>query len=81
MMRAVSCFQIPGRSCPREIRPVPMAPTLMRLLGDAAPNTDEGTIAGNPATTEEATAACPADARNRRRDGPLDVSLIASSQP
>ena len=48
MIRAVSNFQMPGRSCAREIRPLPIAPTLMRLEGAAAPRTDEGTIAGNP---------------------------------
>src|SRR6266446_5877372 len=49
------------------MRPVPMAPTLTRLLGDAAPKTEAGTMAGKPATTEEATTPLPAVARNRRR--------------
>src|SRR5712672_2129916 len=49
MMRARSNFQIPGMSCPREIRPLPMAPTLIRLPGAVAPKTEEGTMAGNPA--------------------------------
>ncbi len=47
-MRAPSCFQMPGMSWPREIRPTPIAPTLMRLLGAAAPSTDAGTIDGKP---------------------------------
>ena len=34
MIRAVSYFQMPGRSWPREMRPLPIAPTLMRLLGE-----------------------------------------------
>ena len=55
MIRAESCFQMPGRSWPREMRPVPIAPTLIRLLGAAAPRTDDGTMAGKPATTVEAT--------------------------
>src|SRR5687767_9075291 len=63
----MSCCQIPGRSCPREMRPVPMAPTLMRLLGDVAPNTEAGTMAGKPAATDDATIPLPAVARNRRR--------------
>ena len=32
-MRAASNFQMPGRSCAREIRPLPIAPTLMRFEG------------------------------------------------
>ena len=55
MMRAMSCFQMPGRSCPREMRPVPIAPMLMRLLGDVgaeAPTTARS--AGNPDTTDGA---------------------------
>src|SRR5262249_49322201 len=67
VMRAMSCCQMPGRSWPREMRPVPMAPTLMRLPGDVAPNTDEGTMAGKPATTEEAMTPFPAVARKRWR--------------
>jgi hypothetical protein len=41
---------------------------LMRFDGAAAPNTDEGTIEGNPATTEVATMLLPAAARKSRRD-------------
>src|SRR5437867_8917419 len=52
-MRAVSCFQTPGRSCPREIRPFPMAPTLILLLGAVAPSTDAGTMAGKAAAASE----------------------------
>src|SRR6266702_8641287 len=33
------------------MRPTPMAPTLMRLLGAIWPKTDRGTMVGNPATT------------------------------
>lgn len=50
-MRARSFRQIPGMSWPREMRPVPIAPTLMRLPGAEAPKTDAGTIAGKPATS------------------------------
>src|SRR5579863_181707 len=39
---------MPGMSCPREMRPTPMAPTLMRLLGAYCPNTEAGTMAGKP---------------------------------
>jgi hypothetical protein len=39
-----------GRSWVREMRPTPMAPMLMRLLGAFWPNTVDGTIAGKPAT-------------------------------
>jgi hypothetical protein len=31
------------------MRPVPIAPTLIRLPGDVAPKTEEGTMAGKPA--------------------------------
>jgi len=55
-------------SCPREIRPTPIAPTLIRLLGDVLPKTVAGTIAGNPAATVVAAAALPAVARKDRRD-------------
>jgi hypothetical protein len=50
MIRAESYFQTPGMSCPREMRPVPMAPTLIRLLGAVAPKTEAGTIEGKPRT-------------------------------
>src|SRR5262245_13684911 len=64
--RAVLCFQIPGRSCPREILPTPIAPMLMRLLGDAAPRTEAGTIDGKrlPAATDAAAAPVAAEVRN-----------------
>ena len=87
MIRAVSCFQMPGRSCPREMRPMPIAPTLIRLPGAAAPKTDEGTMAGKPATTDEATTPWPAVARNLRRDvffavpDMLPSSLMSGSDP
>src|SRR5262245_59101304 len=48
MIRAVSYFQTPGMSWPREMRPVPIAPTLIFLLGAAAPKTEAGTIEGKP---------------------------------
>src|SRR5258706_62700 len=69
MIRAVSCFQIPGMSCPREIRPLPIAPTLSRLLGAVAPNTDAGTMAGKPAATRaEPPFLSAAAANSLRRD-------------
>src|ERR1039458_26690 len=37
-----------GRSCTREMRPTPIAPMLIRLLGAVCPNTLDGTMAGNP---------------------------------
>ena len=62
-------FQIPGRSWPREMRPVPIAPTLMRLLGAVAPKTDAGTIAGKPAaSTEVAPRPCAASPSALRRE-------------
>src|SRR5215831_7443145 len=63
MILAVSYCQMPGKSCPREMRPVPIAPTLMRLPGENAPSTDEGMMAGKPATA----ATLPASPRNWRR--------------
>src|SRR5438309_944505 len=33
-------------SCSREIRPVPIAPTLIRLLGASCPKTNAGTMVG-----------------------------------
>jgi hypothetical protein len=35
-------------SWPRAMRPAPITPTLMRLLGAFWPNTVEGTMAGKP---------------------------------
>src|SRR5436305_4546989 len=55
-MRASSYCKMLGRSWTREIRPTPIAPTLMRLLGAYCPNTDGGTIAGNPAIAAVAPA-------------------------
>src|SRR5579862_4039855 len=53
---------MPGMSWPREMRPAPMAPTLMRLLGAYWPKMRDGTMAGN------ANAAAPAVVfRNSRR--------------
>ena len=49
------------------MRPTPIAPTLIRLLGEVAPNTDAGTIAGKLVTTVAAAAALPATERNERR--------------
>jgi hypothetical protein len=43
------------------------APTLMRLVGDVAPKTDAGTMAGNPVATDAAAAVLPAADRNERR--------------
>jgi hypothetical protein len=54
-------------SCPREMRPTPIAPMLIRLLGAAFPKTDAGTIAGKPAAIDVAAATLPADERNDRR--------------
>ncbi len=51
-------------SCTREMRPTPMAPMLMRLLGANWPNTLAGTMAGKPATA----AAPMLDLRKPRRD-------------
>src|SRR3954463_8614797 len=78
MMRAMSCCQMPGRSCPREMRPTPMAPMLMRLLGDAGPRTEAGTIAGNPPIADEATRPAPAVFRKLRRDA-CGLRLLAIS--
>ena len=44
----VNC-RTPGISWPREMRPTPMAPMVMRLEGAVAPKTELGTMAGNPA--------------------------------
>src|SRR3954464_10747677 len=49
------------------MRPVPMAPTLMRFEGDAAPSTDDGTMDGKPLATMDAASPEPAVARKVRR--------------
>ncbi len=49
------------------MRPVPMAPTLIRFDGDAAPSTEDGTIDGKPLATTVAASPDPAVARNVRR--------------
>ena len=59
-MRAASYFQSLGRSWPREIRPFPIAPMLIRLDGANAPKTDAGTIDGKPDTTDAAAKVLPA---------------------
>jgi len=38
------------------MRPLPIAPMLMRLLGALAPNTDEGTMLGKPLRSSDAAA-------------------------
>src|SRR6476646_9154342 len=87
MILALSCFQSPGRSGPREIRPLPIAPMLIRFPGELAPRTDAGTIDGKPvAPTVEAEAAIPAaaTARNSRRVAPLlfcNMSLVIFFTP
>src|SRR5580658_606732 len=48
MTRAPSTFIMLGRSWTREILPMPMAPTLICLLGAICPRTDAGTIVGKP---------------------------------
>src|SRR6266446_2285896 len=64
MMLVWSYFQMPGRSWTREMRPTPMAPMLMRLLGESCPKTLDGTMVGKPAA-----AAAPSDVfRNVLRD-------------
>src|SRR5262249_60818578 len=68
MIRAVSNFQIPGMSWPREMRPVPIAPTLIRLPGDVAPKTEAGTIAGKPPAGADPNVAPPAAPRDFRRE-------------
>src|SRR4029078_8345408 len=71
---------MPGRSCTREIRPVPIAPILIWLLGAFAPSTDAGTIDGKPAATDEARRPPPVVAMNSRRDVPRSgLSVIAIS--
>src|ERR1017187_2634093 len=56
MMRASSYCQMPGRSWPREMRPTPMAPTLMRLLGAICPKTEDGRMVGKPTAAVAAAA-------------------------
>jgi hypothetical protein len=68
MIRAASCFQMPGRSWTREIRPFPIAPMLMRFPGDRLPSTDEGTMAGNPPAMDDKTTALPVVIMKSRRD-------------
>jgi hypothetical protein len=46
------------------MRPVPIAPTFMRLLGAFFPNTLAGTIDGNPNVSEVSAAAFAEDSRN-----------------
>jgi hypothetical protein len=48
-MRASSYCHSPGRFCTREMRPTPIAPMLMRVLGAICPSTLDGTIVGKPA--------------------------------
>jgi hypothetical protein len=60
------------------MRPVPIAPTLIRLLGAFAPNTDAGTIAGNPVRTDEAPSALPAEVRNCRREVLCGMRVLRS---
>jgi len=80
-MRAAGCFQTPGMSWPREIRPHPMAPMFVRLDGANGPTTDAGTIAGNPETSEAPTAPFPAVARNARLDGPTRRFAVIGIPP
>ena len=60
------------------MRPVPIAPTLIRLLGAFAPSTEAGTIDGNPASMDDATSPPPADAMNSRRDGLPVISVLSA---
>jgi hypothetical protein len=51
------------------MRPLPMAPMLIRLLGAFCPKTDSGTIVGKPETKmEEDTIPWPTVLINPRRD-------------
>ena len=54
MMRAWSNCRMPGMSWPREMRPTPMAPTLMRLLGAYWPKT----VGGHDGGKAEGAAPC-----------------------
>src|SRR4029450_12030808 len=59
------------------MRPVPIAPTLMRLLGENAPNTEAGTMEGQPPIAADAASPLPAVVMNTRRDRPFrHLSLI-----
>ena len=61
------------------MRPVPIAPILMRLLGAFGPNTDAGTIVGNPATRmDEAPNPLPTAFKNSRRNNGHTVFTISS---
>ena len=62
MIRAWSYFQMPGMSWVREMRPVPIAPTLIRLLGAVAPE-DRGRHDGREPGGERGRTA---EARRRR---------------
>jgi hypothetical protein len=66
--------RIIGMSCTREIRPTPMAPILMRLLGANWPKTLAGTIVGKPIA---AAAAAPVFKKLRRET--LRLSFIFRS--
>src|SRR5919106_5372379 len=77
-MRTVECFQMRGKSWPLEIRPVPIVPMLMRLLGDVAPNTEDGTIDGKPIAAVVAPTVVATVLTNVRREGLR--SLIACSR-
>ena len=52
----------------REIRPTPIAATLMRLPGDVLPKTVAGTMAGAAPSRDAAAAPLPVEARKERRD-------------
>jgi hypothetical protein len=55
-------------SWPREIRPVPIAPTVIRLLGAFLPKTVEGTMDGKPLSAiDEAMVVLTEDEMNFRR--------------
>src|SRR6185503_2082175 len=75
MMRAASYLHSPGRSWPREIRPFPIAPMLMRLDGANAPSADDGTIDGKPEITEVAASVLPAVCRKSRSDRDISSSF------
>ena len=55
MILALSYCMIEGMSWTREMRPTPIAPTLMRLLGAYCPKTEEGRIVGTPIAALAAT--------------------------
>lgn len=59
----------------RDIRPVPMAATVIRLLGEFLPNTVDGTIEGNPLKTiDVATVPFTDFVMNLRRD--IELSFL-----